>query len=240
MNLKIFLSALIISTLTGCSIPVDVAPPPTPLATDTPQPTLIAPATFTPTPALSIVEGPVLTQPPVPTESPVPIVAPPFCDDPRGRELISSFSAAIASKDGPLLASLVSPSSGMDVRFYRDGNVVNYDVEHAKFVFETTFQADWGLSFGSGEPTLGSFQEIILPSLQQVFTSNAVLVCNQIKVGGATYQALWPYPGMNYYSVHFPGTDQYGKLDWQTWAVGVDNIAGIPYLAALVHFVWEP
>ena len=232
MNLKKILFPLIILTLTSCSVPVDVAPPPTPLAIDTPQSTLIAPATFTPTPVLSGVEGA--------TESPTPIISLPFCDDPRGRELISSFSAAIASKDGPLLASLVSPSSGMDVHFYRDGNVVNYDVEHAKFVFETTFQADWGLSFGSGEPTLGSFQEIILPSLQQVFTSNAVLVCNQIKVGGTTYQALWPYPGMNYYSVHFPGTEQYGRLDWQTWAVGVDNIAGIPYLAALVHFVWEP
>jgi hypothetical protein len=235
MNLKIFLPILIMLALTSCSTPVDVAPPPTPLtaAPATPQSTLIAPATFTPIPAL--------TQPPTATSTlPAPIVAPPFCDDPRGRELINSFSAAIASKDGPLLASLVSPSSGMDVRFYRDGNVVNYDVEHAKFVFETTFQADWGLSFGSGEPTLGSFQEIILPSLQQVFTSNAVIVCNQIKVGGATYQALWPYPGMNYYSVHFPGTEQNGGLDWQTWAVGMDNNAGIPYLAAFVHFEWEP
>jgi len=236
MKLKIYLPILIILTLTSCSTPVDVAPPPTPLTSDTPagtQPTLIVPPTFTPIPAL--------TQPPISTSTlPVPIVAPPFCDDPRGRELINSFSAAIASKDGPLLASLVSPSSGMDVRFYRDGNVVNYDVEHAKFVFETTFQADWGLSFGSGEPTLGSFQEIILPSLQQVFTSNAVIVCNQIKVSGATYQALWPYPSMNYYSVHFPGTDQNSGLDWQTWAVGVDNTTVIPYLAALAHFVWEP
>ena len=232
MKLKIYLTVLIILTLTSCSVPVDVAPPPTPPTTDTPQPTLIVLSTFTPIPAL--------TQPPALTPSTAPIVAPPFCDDPRGRELINSFSAAIASKDGALLASLVSPSSGMDVRFYRDGNVVTYDVEHAKFVFETTFQADWGLSFGSGEPTLGSFQEIILPSLQEVFTSNAVIVCNQIKVGGATYQALWPYPGMNFYSVHFPGTDQYGGLDWQTWAVGMDNITGISYLAALVHFVWEP
>jgi hypothetical protein len=226
MKLKIFLPILIILTLTSCSVPVDVAPPPTAL------PTLIVPSTFTPIPAL--------TQPPASTPSPIPFVGSPFCDDLRGRELINSFSAAIASKDGPLLASLVSPSSGMDVRFYRDGNVVNYDVEHAKFVFETTFQADWGLSFASGESTLGSFQEIILPSLQQVFTSNAVIVCNQIKVGGATYQALWPYPGMNYYSVHFPGTDQNAGLDWQTWAVGMDNNAGIPYLAALVHFEWEP
>ncbi|HET7142920.1 MAG TPA: hypothetical protein VFI68_02765 [Anaerolineales bacterium] len=235
MNLKSYLIGLVILTLTSCSIPVDVAPQPTSLtaAPTTPQSTLISSSTFTPIPAL--------TQPSTLTATlSAPASAPSFCDDPRGRELIKSFSAAIASKDGQVLASLISPSKGLDVRFYRDGNAVNYDAEHAKFVFETTFQADWGLSFGSGDPTLGSFQEIVLPSLQQVFTSNAVIVCNQLKVGGATYQPVWPYAGMNYFSVHFPGTDQNGGLDWQTWALGMDNVAGMPFLAALVHYVWEP
>lgn len=234
MKLKAYLLTLIILTLTSCSAPVDVPPAPTAL------PTLIVSSTFTPIPALT--QSSAATQAPASTavQPPVSTSAIPFCDDPRTRELINSFSTAIAAKDGPLLASLVSPASGMDVRFYRDGNVVTYDVEHAKFVFETTFQADWGLSFGSGEPTLGSFQEIILPSLQLVFTPNAVVVCNQIKVGGATYQPVWPYQNLNYYSVHFPGTDQYGGMDWETWIVGIENVGGKPYLAALMHFVWEP
>jgi hypothetical protein len=230
---KMVLPVLILLTLAACSVPVDAPPLPTALPSDTPQPTVFVPLTFTPIPLLTQVA----TQPP--TSSP-PLTPYPFCDDPRARELILSFSKAIANKDGALLSSLVSPATGMDVRFYRDGNVVKYDVEHAKFVFETTFRADWGLSFGSGEPTLGSFQEIILPSLQKVFTSSAVLVCNQIKVGGANYQALWPYEGMNYYSVHFPGTEANGGLDWETWAVGMESSTGRPMLAALVHFVWEP
>ena len=233
MKLKIFVLTLSILTFTACSIPVDAAPPPTALMPDTPQPTLIAPATFTPIPALTQVA----------TSTPTvfaPVADLPFCEDPRGRELLTSFSAAIASKDGALLASLVSPSFGMDVRYYRDGNLVNYDVEHAKFVFETTFQADWGLSFGSGESTLGSFQEIILPALQKVFIPSSTIECNQIKLGGVTYQALWPYADLNYYSVHFPGTEINGRLDWQTWAVGMDNVAGRPYIAALIHYEWEP
>lgn len=234
MKLKIFFLMLIFMTLASCSAPVDVAPPPTALPTATPQPALITSPTFTAIPALT--QPPTLTQ----AQPPVSTTALAFCDDARTRELINSFRTAITSKDGSLLSSLVSPASGMDVRFFRDGNVVNYDVEHAKFVFETTFQADWGLSFGSGESTLGSFQEIILPSLQQVFTSNAVVVCDQIKVGGATYQPAWPYPDMDYYSVHFPGTDQYGGLDWETWLVGMDSVGGKPYLAALMHFEWEP
>jgi len=235
MKIRSFFLALTFFTLASCSAPVDVAPSLTALPPATPQPGLIVPPTFTPVSAPSAAA---LTQPAATLAAPNSSL--PFCDDPRNRELINSFSKAIASKDGPLLSSLVSPAIGMDVRYYRDGNVVNYDVEHAKFVFETTFQADWGPSYGSGESTIGSFQEIILPSLQQVFTPNASVVCNQVKVGGATYQPIWPYPDLNYYSVHFPGTDQNGNLDWQTWVVGMDSVDGKPHLAALVHYVWEP
>jgi hypothetical protein len=238
MKLKTFFLALTFFTLASCSPPVDVAPSLTALPIATIQPTLAVPSTSPATSAVSTTENPALTQ--SPADMPTLAVPSAFCDDPRGRELINSLGKAVAAKDGPLLSSLVSPASGMDVRYYRDGNVVNYDVEHAKFVFETTYQADWGPSPGSGESTIGSFQEVILPSLQQVFTPNATVVCNQIKVGGATYQPIWPYPDMNYYSVHFPGTDQYGGMDWETWVVGVDSVDGEPHVAALVHYAWEP
>ncbi len=217
---------LICLTLLACAPPVEVPPPPTQI------PTATLPPTFTSTPTIINTLAP--------TQTPFPTSLPDFCADIRGSELIKTFSQAIANKDGELLASLVSPSYGMDVRYYRNGNVINYDVEHAKFVFETVFQADWGLAFGSGEATVGSFQEIILPSLQQVFTPASLVVCNQIQTGGVTYFPEWQYPGMNYYSVYFPGTEEFGYLDWQTWAVGMDNIAGKPYLAALSRFVWEP
>lgn len=228
---KIFL-ILTILILTSCSIPVDAPPPPTALPSATPQPTLIASPTITPIPAL--------TQPPVPLDSSSPTIAPSFCNDPRGPELITSLRNAIQTKNGGLLAALVSPTIGVDVRYYRAGNIINYDVEHAIFVFETTYQADWGLSFGSGEPTIGAFKEIVEPSLQQVFTPNAVIVCNQLKTGGATYIPAWPYPNMDYYSVYFPGTDQYGGLDWQTWVVGMSPVADKIYMTVLAHYVWEP
>jgi hypothetical protein len=232
MKLKIFLSVLILLTLASCSPPVDQAPLPTALILVTPQPTLTVAVGFSPIPLLTQVATP------LPTSAPGVVTS--FCDDLRVRELITSLGKAVANKDGALLSSLVSPTKGMAVRFYRDGNVVNYDVEHAKFVFETTFQADWGLSYGSGESTFGSFQEIILPSLKTVFTPTAILECNQLKLGGASYTAVWPYQDMNYYSVHFPGTAANSGLDWQTWAVGVDVSSGKPSLAALVHYVWEP
>jgi hypothetical protein len=229
MKLKILLSIVVLLTLASCSVPVDVPPSPTALQPAMPQPTLTA--------AVSVSPIPLLTQIATPLPTSVPGVVTSFCDDPRVRELIASFGKAVSNKDGVLLSSLVSPATGMAVRFYRDGNVVNYDVEHATFVFETTFQADWGLSYGSGESTFGSFQDIILPSLQTVFKPTASLECNQFLVGGVTYEPVWPYPDLNYYSVFFPGT---GGLDWQTWAVGVDMSSGKPMLAAFVHYVWEP
>lgn len=227
MKYKIFI--LIFLTLTACTIPVDQAAPPTALTTDTPQTAVTLASTFTPIPTL--------TQTPVSTQTTTP---PAFCNDTRARDLITSFTKAIATKDGAFLASLVSPSRGMDLLYYRAGKVVNYDIEHAKFVFETTFQADWGLSYGSGEATLGSFQETVLPSLQIVFTPNAELVCNQLKVGGATYIPEWAYPYLDYYSVHFAGTNEFGGLDWQTWAMGIEVVADKLYIASLVHYVWEP
>lgn len=232
MKLKIFFPVLILLILVSCSIPVDAPPPLTALPTVASQPALTAAPAFTPIPLLTQVATS------LPTSS--SNTATSFCDDSRARDLIASFSKAIANKDGALLSSLVSPATGMDVRFYRNGNVVNYDVQHAKFVFETTFQADWGLAPGSGQSTLGSFHDLILPSLQAVFTSNAELLCNQIKIGGASYNPVWSYQGMNYYSVYFPGTDQYNGMDWQTWVVGMDMSSGGPMLAVLMRFAWEP
>jgi hypothetical protein len=230
MKHKIWL--LLILMLSACSIPVDQAPPPTALSTATPQTAATVPAAFTAIPTL--------TSAPAATQTTVPTIPPAFCNDPRATELIKQLTTAFASRDGALLSSLVSPTQGMDVVYYRDGKVINYDVEHAKFVFETTFEADWGLSFGSGEPTLGSFQDVVLPDLKVAFKPEAQLVCNQLKVGGATYVPEWPYPYLDYYSVHFPGTDEFGGLNWQTWGVGMEDVSGKLYVAALVHFVWEP
>ncbi len=233
MNLnKALLPILILLILAGCSIPVDVPPTLTALPPVAPQPTLTVAVGFTPVP--------LLTQAATSLPTSAPVIPASFCDDPRAHKLIASLGKAVSSNDGELLASLVSPVKGMDVRFYRSGNVINYDVEHAKFVFDSAFQADWGVSFGSGLPILGAFHDIVVPSLQQVFTPTALLVCNQLKVGSATYEPLWPYPKMDFYSVHLPGTDAYGGMDWQTWAVGMDTKSGKPMLAALMHFVWEP
>jgi hypothetical protein len=234
------LAALLV---TGCTFPVYGKPLPTPTLLI--QPTLISlpptviptnqiatPSTPNPFPTLA---GNIITSIPV-TQS----VSTSFCADGKVTTLINNFKLALQTSNGALLASLVSPVHGMDARLYRSGRVVNYDREHAKFLFDSTYPVNWGSAPGSGLETSGAFHELVIPDLLGVFNKSYTLTCNQIQVGGTTYQAAWPYTGINFYSVFYPGSQGNGSLDWHTWLVGMDSENGNPYLYAIMQFQWEP
>ncbi len=128
----------------------------------------------------------------------------------------------------------------MDARYFRNGQVVNYDQLHAQFLFDSTYVVDWGAAPASGLEKKGSFHEVVLPALQDVFNKDHALACNQVQVGGATYKATWPYSGINFYSVYFAGTPNNGNLDWRTWLIGMEYVNGRPFLYAIMQFFWEP
>ena len=211
------------------------------------SPATQAPATPTflalPTSTLFIGTPPTAGQTPGGTPLPGTTVAPPnpatICGDPQVTAMIDSFKKAILTADGTLLSSLVSPSRGMDVAFFRDGTVITYKPEHAKFLFETTFEVDWGTEPGSGAMKRGSFHDVVVPELTRIFNQPYTLHCNELKHGGATYEMEWPYQN-EYYSIHFPGTQANGNLDWQTWVMGVEYVSGKPYVYALIQYFWEP
>ena len=163
-----------------------------------------------------------------------------FCADSQPTALIDKLKIAVQSGNGTLLASLVSPRHGMDARLYRYGRIVNYDQQHAKFLFVTTYSVDWGPAPGSGMETMGSFHQVFVPDLLDVFTKNYTLACNQVQVGGASYQATWPYSGINFYSVYYPGSQPNGSNDWHTWLLGMQYAGSKPYLYAIMQFKWEP
>ncbi|MFH1185206.1 MAG: hypothetical protein V1755_09250 [Chloroflexota bacterium] len=164
----------------------------------------------------------------------------PFCADEQPRALIAKFRSAILASDSAGLAALVSAEHGVDARLFRDGRVVNYDREHAAALFASSFAVNWGTAPGSGLATIGSFQELLVPDLLDVLTKNYVLSCNEIRVGGTTYTAAWPHTGIDYYSMHFPGTPASDGLDWHTWLLGMHYVGGNPYLYAMMQFEWEP
>jgi len=232
--MKYAFAFILILTLAACVIPVDAPPDPTPLvpvSTQQTAPTLTVSSAIPTEIYLNDVPA-FLNSVPESTNSNI-------CQDTRGLQLLLDLQAVIQTRNGEMLASLISPVSGLGVRYIRDGNVLTY-FDNVKFIFETTYDADWGIAAGSGEPVLGSFQEVVLPSLERVFASNPFIVCGQLKVGGATYNPIFPYTDMDYYSIYFSGTEEFGLLDWETWVVGVVQQADRPMLSALVHFAWEP
>jgi hypothetical protein len=234
MNTKT-LSILLIgfALLAGCASPATPAPPTqSQFVALTPTLTTIgSPDVLTLTPGA-------LTAIPNLTSTPDPNL-PNVCTDPQMTALIDSLKSAVLTSDGTLLSSLVSPERGMDVAFFRDGIVINYKPEQAKFLFETTFEVNWGTEPGSGAEKIGSFHDVVVPELVKAFNQPYTLHCNELKHGGATYELAWPYDG-DFYSVYFPGTEANGLLDWHTWVVGVEYVNNKPYIYALTQFFWEP
>ena len=229
MNIKT-LSILLIgfSLLAGCASPTASVPPTqSPFLTATP--TLFIATGITPG-ALTAIPNLALT---------AVVRNPNVCADPQVTALIDSLKSAVLTSDGPLLSALVSPQRGMDVGYFRDGTVINYKPEHAKFLFETTFEVNWGTGPGSGAEKIGSFHDVVVPELVKAFNQPYTLHCNELKHGGATYELAWPYEG-DFYSVYFPGTESNGFLDWHTWVVGVEYVNNKPLIYALLRFFWEP
>ena len=227
---RIIFPALIgLILLAGCALPGAATPTPTQavpapvffVTTDTPN----AP----PPTAISLF---------TPTATPIPPVAQAVCTDPQVTALIDSLKRSMLNGDGPLLSSLVSPG-GMEVRYFRASDPVVYTPYQATFLYETTFQADWGPEPGSGQHKLGAFHDVVVPDLQKLFNQTYSLHCNEIRHGGATYDVKWPY-AKDFYAIHFPGTDQYSQMDWHTWVVGVEYTNSKPTIYALINYFWEP
>ncbi len=236
----IFLCFVLLSACipTSAALPTASAVPsftPLPPATLTSLPLITATQTFisteSPTP-LPVGNTPISTSTPAPTN-------PAFCTDPQVLAVIESFKSSMLNEDGPLLSLLVNPITGMDARFFRTGNVLTYSQERAKFLFISTYQADWGARPASGENVIGAFHEVVVPELQKFLQQTYTLHCNELRYGGVTYQPNWAYNG-NFYALHFPGTEEFGFLDWQTWVIGIDYVNGKPYIYALTQFFWEP
>jgi hypothetical protein len=232
---RFWLVSWIALTLTACTLPTD----------GTPLPSTPVPATVTQIipPAVTQILPTTAPNPFTAIPSPIPATALPasldICTDPQATTLLASFKTTILTSDGALLGSLVSPTHGMDARYFRNGKVVNYDQEHARFLFETTYQVNWGIAPGSGLDTVGSFHELIVPDLLKVFGQTYTLKCNNIQAGGAAYNIFWPYQGV-YYSAFFAGTQANGSLDWRTWVIGIEYANGKPYIYAIMQFFGEP
>ena len=165
-----------------------------------------------------------------------------FCRDPQVQFLFDNLLVALESENGELFSSLVSPRHGLDLRYFHHGTLANYTTEEATWVFQSSYEVVWGNAGGSGLEVKGTFSEIPLPRLREVFGAAYELYCNDVGQLNAFAQQPWlpEYKNINFYQVFKPGTETYGGLDWRAWLVGVEYVSGKPYLFALTSFEWEP
>jgi hypothetical protein len=163
-----------------------------------------------------------------------------FCSDARVTALLDSFEQSVTNGDDDLLGTLVSPLHGLELHFWHGGPSVNYTPEEASWVFDSTFDVNWG-SGPSGLDDVGTFSEFPLPFLEQVFDAgNDERQCNDLNTTNLFVQP-WPveYANVNFYALHKPGSPDI-ELDWVTWLTGVEYVNGNPYLFALKRFIWDP
>lgn len=167
-----------------------------------------------------------------------------FCVDPRVDALVSDFFAALAAGDTEVLAELVSPVHGLTVRYFWSSPEVNFSPISIATLLSNSESFDWGVQEGSGQPLEGTFAEKILPRLNDVQINKASRHCNTLETGvatsGTTAKIAWPeeYANINYVAVYraaLPGDE----MNWRTWAVGIEYVDSVPYVAFLVQYHWE-
>ena len=164
-----------------------------------------------------------------------------FCADGRVSALLTNFANALKISNGGTLASLVSPAHGMTVYLWRYGIAHTFKQNDTRWVFESTFEHNWGAAPASGMDTVGAFHVAVLPKLQEVFNASYSLTCNSLGTATQYGSNPWPveYANINFYTVYKPGTPGV-DLDFRYWLVGVEYVQGQPFIFAVIHFAWEP
>ncbi len=164
-----------------------------------------------------------------------------FCNDPRIFQAIDTFSQAVGERSGQKLVEVSNPERGLILRHNWWNPEIIYPVDSLMNIYQDLTEIDWGVHSGSEFPVQGSFQDIIAPQLEDVFSNSPELHCNTIQTGNTTREIVWPdeYLNINFYSIYRPVPDGGSDFDWRTWVMGFEYIDGQPYLTLLIQFRGE-
>jgi len=161
-----------------------------------------------------------------------------FCEDARALMVLDNSLRSIQTQDGNLLSQIVNPRRGLVIRHDWWNPEVIVPAEKVSGIFDDRSEMEWGLMSGSEFKIQGSFQEIILPLLEDALLNSPVVVCGTVPSGTTSRPALWPteYTSLNYFAIHRPAPEGGNPFDWRTWAFVFEYIDGEPFLTSVVHF----
>ncbi len=164
-----------------------------------------------------------------------------FCADPRVPELANQFILALKERDGGKLSNLVSPKRGLIIRHDWWNPEVNIGFSSVPGLFLDPSPRTWGVNRDSELTINGTFREVILTQLEDVFSIAPEFHCSELGVGSTAQDAIWPseYSNMNYISFHRAAPEPGSQLNWRTWALGIEYLDGVPYLAILIQYRGE-
>ncbi len=161
-----------------------------------------------------------------------------FCADPRVNQVVDQFLQSITDQDGSSLQALSNPKRSLIIR----NNWWNPDIQipsaELQEIYQDPRELEWGVLRGGDFRITGSFKDVIYPLFADVFNADNQQACNQLLVGQATGEAIWPseFKRINYLAFHRPAETGGNPFDWQTWVFGFEYIGGVPYLTMLIHY----
>ena len=161
-----------------------------------------------------------------------------FCQDTKVNSLLDDFNRALADKDGELLTSLVNPERGLTLRHDWWNPDVLITPDKVQGLFTDLSEVDWGVLSGSQFPIRGSFRQIIVPQLEDVFTGSIEIACNQMIAGVTSQPVIWPecFSNMNFYTFYRPSPEGGNQFDWRTWTIGIEYVNGQAYLSVMIQY----
>ncbi len=168
-----------------------------------------------------------------------------FCQSSEVSALLDRFVASVKDRDSEALPALVSPAHGLTIYHNVWNPPVSFDrPEVLQKLYISTVDYDWGLQEGSGSPLVGPFKDLVFPKLQDVMSFPHTRQCNVLEkgvsAGNTSGQVYWPpeYANLNYVAL-YRAAPASQEMNWRTWVVGVEYVAGVPYIAVLMQFYWE-
>lgn len=164
-----------------------------------------------------------------------------FCRDDRIPAMIAEFHRIILDTQRETLSKLISPEHGLTIRLNWYGPDVHFPREDAGDVLFSSEELFWGEMEDSGLSVFGSFEKIILPKIQDVFTQEPSVTCNALQYGSTSREAIYPseFRNINYYAFFRPALEGGNEFDWRTWVIGIEYVHGEPYIAIVIHYSSE-
>jgi hypothetical protein len=161
-----------------------------------------------------------------------------FCQDPRVPALVDTFFSALRDRSGDSLAQTVSPRRGLVLRHDWWNAEIVIPLSEIPNLMQRVDEIAWGVQRGSGAPIVGSFRERLLPELDSLLAGQAQQACDQLLSADTGIPPEWPgeYARMNFLSFHQAAPAPGPKFNWRTWAVGVEYVDGVPYIAILIRY----